>query len=189
MHKMRNTPFFIGKHVRLRALEPSDVDFLYEAENDTSSWDVANATVPYSKYVLRQYVAQSQSDMFADCQLRLMIVCNDGGETIGTVDLTDFSPMHRRGELGIAIKAAWQHRGYAREAIGLMADYAFRFLRLKQLTVHIAADNARSLSLVKDCGFEECGVLRAWWRVEDAYKDVVILQLIRERYEENCSSF
>ena len=66
--------FFTGMQVHLRAMEPEDLEVLYQMENDPSTWDVSNFSVPYSKYVLKQYIENSQCDMFADKQLRLMIV-------------------------------------------------------------------------------------------------------------------
>jgi len=174
MHK----GFLKGELVRLRALEPQDVDLLYEMENDPDSWDVSNFTVPYSRHVLSQYIAETQSDIFADCQLRLMIERMEDGEVLGTIDLTDFSAAHRRGELGIAIREQYRGKGYAQQAIMLFVDYAFRFLRLRQLCAHVTADNAASLALFKHCGFQQSGVLKDWWRVEGEYKDVVFLQLL-----------
>ena len=38
--------------VRLRAMEPEDLDILYRIENDMSLWDVGNTNVPYSRYAL-----------------------------------------------------------------------------------------------------------------------------------------
>lgn len=103
--------FFQGELVRLRAMEPEDLEVLYRMENDPETWDVSNFTVPYSKYVLKQYMEDSQSDMFADRQLRLMIVRCEDGQVVGTVDVTDFVPMHRRGEIGIAIRKIFQGKG------------------------------------------------------------------------------
>ena len=45
-----------GEAVLLRALEHSDLDFLYKLENDESVWEVSNTSTPYSKYVLKQYL-------------------------------------------------------------------------------------------------------------------------------------
>ena len=172
--------FFRGEQVRLRAMEPQDVEVLYEMENDPSLWDISNFTVPYSHSVLQEYIAQSQSDIFADKQLRLMMVRVEDGEVLGTIDLTDFSAMHRRGEVGIVVREPYRGQGYAYEALQLFIDYMFRFLRLKQLNVHVAVDNAMCLALFERCGFERCGLLKQWWRVEGEYKDVVILQKLRD---------
>ncbi len=66
--------FLSNDRIYLRAVEPEDMDVMYEMENDPSMWDISNFTVPYSRYVLRQYIEGSQCDVFADKQLRLMIM-------------------------------------------------------------------------------------------------------------------
>ena len=38
--------------VLLRALEPEDLDMLYQIENNRQLWDVGTTNVPYSRYAL-----------------------------------------------------------------------------------------------------------------------------------------
>ncbi len=171
--------FFLSEHIRLRAMEPEDLGLLYEMENDPQMWDVTNFNVPYSKYTLKQYIENSDNDMFADRQLRLMIVRREDDVVVGTVDISDFVPMHARGEVGIVIRRPYQGNGYAREALELLCNYVFTFLHMKQLTVHIATDNVASLHLFETCGFNRCGILKEWWRIGGKYKDVVVLQRLR----------
>lgn len=171
--------YFIGERVRLRAMEPEDLEIMYAMENDSQAWDVTNFSVPYSRYVLKRYIEDSQCDMFADRQLRMMIVrCTDDA-VVGTIDITDFVPMHSRGEVGIAVRSEYQGNGYAAAALRLLCDYAFGFLFLKQLIVHIAADNEVSLRLFGSCGFVQCGLLKEWWFAGGKFKDVVLMQRIR----------
>lgn len=173
--------FFKGKLVRLRAIEPEDLEILYSLENDPEFWDISNFTAPYSKYQLKQYISHNQADLYADQQLRLAITRLDDNELIGTIDVFDLAFRHGRGEIGIAIRQPYQGKGYAKEALTLLCDYLFGFLTLKQLTAHVAADNAVSLHLFRSCGFVECGLLKQWWRINDTYKDVVLLQCIRNK--------
>lgn len=77
--------------VKLRALEPEDLNFLYEIENDEMIWNVGLTNVPYSKNLLLDYIASSSGDIFSDKQVRMIIV-NERGEDVGMVDLIDFSP-------------------------------------------------------------------------------------------------
>ena len=144
--------YFEGTLVRLRPMEPEDLDLLYRMENDPETWDVSNFSVPYSRYVLKQYIEDSQCDMFADKQLRLMIVRRTDDVVVGTVDVTDFAPMHRRGEVGIAVRKEFRGNGYAGEALTLMCDYLFRFLFVHQLTAHVAVDNEASRRLFAGAG-------------------------------------
>lgn len=68
--------------VRLRALEPEDLEWLYTVENDTDLWRWGNANVPYSRYVLKTYIAESRHDIYADGQLRLAITSACGDEVM-----------------------------------------------------------------------------------------------------------
>ena len=54
-----------NSEIRLRALEPSDVDLLYAWENDTSIWDVSSTIIPFSKNTIRNqiFTKQSNSDL------------------------------------------------------------------------------------------------------------------------------
>lgn len=174
-----NTPYFISERLHLRAMEPEDLEVMYAMENDSGTWDVTNFSVPYSKFVLRQYIENSQCDMFADRQLRMMIERREDEVVVGTIDITDFAPLHSRGEIGIAIRSEFQGNGYSKEALTLLCDYAFGFLFLRQLTAHIATDNETSIRLFKSCGFRECGLLKEWWCVGGKFKDVLLLQRLR----------
>ncbi|MCD8182446.1 MAG: GNAT family N-acetyltransferase [Bacteroides sp.] len=171
--------YFINERIRLRAIEPEDLEVIYTMENDSQTWDVTNFTVPYSKFVLKQYIENSQCDVFADRQLRMMIVRREDDAVIGTVDITDYATMHQRGEVGIVVRREYQGNGYAADALKLLCEYVFGFLFMKQLIVHVAADNEASLRLFASCGFVQCGVLKEWWFVGGHYKDVVLMQCLR----------
>ena len=171
--------FFVGKLVRLRAMEPEDLDFLYQVENDPSLWSISNFTVPYSKSVLKTYIDNSMSDMFADRQLRLIICELHHNRAIGVIDITDFEPMHGRAEIGISLLQEERGKGYATEALSLLCDYVFTFLHFKQLNAHILADNTDSLNLLHRAGFVDCGLLKDWWRIGGKYHDMVLLQKLR----------
>ena len=171
--------FFTGELVRLRAVEPEDLELLYQIENDPSLWSISNFTVPYSKATLNNYIKNSMNDMFADRQLRLMICELLQDKAIGVIDITDFEPMHGRAEIGLSVLEEERGKGYAAEALDLLCDYVFTFLHFKQLNAHILADNTASLNLLHHAGFVDCGLLKSWWRIGGEYHDMVVLQKIR----------
>ena len=55
-----NKSYFCSERVRLRAMEPEDLEVMYAMENDSQTWDVTNFTVPYSRFVLKQYIENSE---------------------------------------------------------------------------------------------------------------------------------
>ena len=151
---------------------------MHEIENNPSMWDVGSFTVPYSRFLLKQYIENTQSDIFADKQLRLMIIRNSDSSVLGTLDLSDYVPLHSRAAIGIALKEEFRHEGYANEAVTLVCDYAFEFLKLHQLYVHISIENQKSISLFQNCGFMRTGLLSDWLISADGYIDAIIMQKI-----------
>ena len=99
--------------ISLRALEPEDLDFLYEMENDERVWSVSASRTHFSRFALRQYLAGQPADAFQAGELRLVIA--DGKEAVGLIDLTNFSPMDGRAEVCIVICPAHRGKGYARQ--------------------------------------------------------------------------
>lgn len=167
-----------NEQIILRAPEPEDLEVMYLMENLPELWLVSDVTVPYSRYVLRNYLENCRNDIYADRELRLMIQLADTGEVAGTIDLIDFSPLHGRAEVGIAILEKYRRKGYAKEALELLCTYAFRQLHLHQVYAYVSADNTISLSLFTACGFSEKARLRQWLRKENGYSDVFLMQKI-----------
>jgi diamine N-acetyltransferase len=81
-------------NISLRAMEPEDLDLLYKIENDMEMWNISTANVPYSRYTLHDYIAQSAGDIFTDRQVRLIIE-KDDTTPVGLVDLVNFDPRNR----------------------------------------------------------------------------------------------
>ena len=79
-----------NENIRLRAVEPEDLDRLYAWENNPLLWDAGNTRNPYSRFILKQYILNSDKDIYETKQLRLMMDNVLTGETVGTVDLFDF---------------------------------------------------------------------------------------------------
>ena len=60
-----------GKHISLRALEPEDLEFLFQIENNESFWEVSHTQTPFSKFLLKQYLENAHLDIYEAKQLRL----------------------------------------------------------------------------------------------------------------------
>ena len=107
-----------------------------------------------------------------------MIEDRDTGTSVGIVDLFDFEPHPNRAACGIMLDRKYQGRGFATEALRLLMEYAYTFLKLHQLYVHIPVANEPSKKLFTRLGFVEAGTLKDWIRTPDGYSDVCIMQLI-----------
>lgn len=164
--------------VTLEPLEPEDLELLYTIENDREMWSVGNTNVPYSRYALKEYIANQQYDIFADKQLRMVIRDKELTKSVGLIDLFNFSPEHSRAELGLAILKAEQGRGYATEAIRQMLRYANEVLHLYQVYCIVPADNAPSLTMLRTSGFGNEATLPGWIQTAEGFKDAVFLSIL-----------
>ncbi len=161
--------------VRLRAMEPEDLDVLYTIENDTSIWKLGLTNVPYSRFVLHDFMANNTGDIYTDKQVRLIIE-NEAGEMVGMVDLLKFDPKNQKAELGILISSGYRGKGYAKATISQIHEYALSTLHLHQLYVVIAASNTASLDLFRKYGYQQSGSLHDWLFDGSTYYDAIILQ-------------
>jgi diamine N-acetyltransferase len=168
-----------GSNTNLRALEPEDLKFLFDIENNDSFWEVSHTQTPFSKYILKQYIENAHLDIFEAKQLRLLIEEKSTKKQIGMIDLFDFNPQHRRAGVGILIHPHFQQKGFASEALSLLIKYAFTHLNLHQLYANITSDNTKSIALFTKHQFEKVGVKKDWILSEGKFKDEILFQLIK----------
>jgi len=170
--------------IRLRALEPEDLELLYEWENNDSYWLISNTVSPFSKYTLKRYLENSHKNIYETGQLRLMIDLIADKKTVGTIDLFDFDPFHKRAGLGILIADEGQRRkGYASMALKCLIKYCFTTLQLHQLYCNILANNCESMDLFTKVGFERIGIKKDWLKTSDGYLHEYMFQMINPKPE------
>lgn len=177
------TKFLNNNTLYLRAPEPEDLEVLYKWENDTEVWKFGSAMSPYSKFVLRQYIADAQTDIFQSKQLRFIIALHEGETTVGTIDLYDFDALNSRCGVGIYIDSHWRRDGYAKQALRLLQDYAFNFLMINQLYAIIPESNKASIQLFESSKFNKSGVLHQWISYENEYENAIIVQKIKSNQQ------
>lgn len=197
-----------GRLIRLRAVEPDDVDVLYAWENDPAIWAVSGTTEPFSREQILRFVERQLEgrDLFRSGQLRLMIEARGAAKkdtreagkkdtreeaarepegasacfsTVGTVDLFEYDPLHGRAGLGILIYGEEnRQKGYARDTVETLCRYARERLRMHQLWCGITSDNEASLRLFRTLGFSEAGTRRDWLWSPEGYRDEILFQKI-----------
>jgi diamine N-acetyltransferase len=167
--------------IRLRALEPEDLELLYDWENNDSYWVISNTVSPFSKYTLKRYLENSHKNIYETGQLRLMIDHVSDKKTIGTIDIFDFDPFHKRAGLGILIaNETYRRQGYASMSLNCLIEYCFKTLQLHQLYCNILVNNSESMDLFKKQGFIQTGIKKDWIKTSDGYLDEYLFQLINQ---------
>ena len=110
---------------------------------------IGRRTEPVSEEKERKWVREK----LAENATLFSMVEKNGGAFIGNIELMDLRDTEA--ELGIAITAAKQDRGYGTEAIRAVTGYAFDKLGLKRVFLKVYPDNSRAIRVYEKCGYRE----------------------------------
>ena len=175
-------PTLQAETIYLRALEPEDLSFIYEIENDENIWEVSNTQTPYSQFLIKQYLENAHQDIYEAKQLRLVICKNKDFKAVGLIDLFDFDPRNNRAGVGIIISNETdRNNGIGSQALSLIIDYSFKKLNFNQLFANINPENLASVSLFTKFGFQEIGSKKQWNLIDGKYQDENLFQLLKNK--------
>lgn len=167
-----------GANIYLRALEPEDLSFIHDIENDETVWDISHTNTPYSKHILQQYLENSHRDIYEVKQLRL-VICDYNDDMLGLIDVFDYDVKNKRAGIGVLIKEVNdRERGFGKEALQLLINYCGSHLDMHQLYCNISEDNTQSIRLFQNQGFEIVGLKKDWNFIKGVYKNEYLLQRI-----------
>ena len=136
--------------ILLRPLQLSDLDFLFEIENNKENWKYGTENKQYTKEELTNYIANAKQDISNAGQFRFVIDFEN--TPIGFIDLFDYTT--NSAGVGVIIAKNYRRRGFSKEALELLIDYATNTLKIDKLHCNIQKDNLASIKLFTSCGFE-----------------------------------
>jgi diamine N-acetyltransferase len=139
-----------GNNILLRPLKVSDLNFLFEIENNKENWKYGTENKQYTKEELTNYIANAKQDIATAGQFRFVIDLEN--TPIGFIDLFDYTT--NSAGVGVIIAKNYRRRGFAKEALELLIDYATNTLKIEKLHCNIQKDNFASINLFTSCGFE-----------------------------------
>lgn len=167
-----------GEKVTLRALEKSDMQRLHEFANDYELHLLADDEefVPRS----REQVEKMFEDLGKNPEEVGPFGIEADGLLIGTCGLHHFDKHSRVCSFGINISdRTYLGRGYGRDAVGVLLEYAFVHRNLHKVWLTVYADNERAIRSYKALGFVEEGLQKEQVWNQGRYKDWLYMGLLR----------
>jgi len=171
----------VGERVVLRDLEESDVGERYVRwMNDPEVMAALESRFTrHSRESLLEYLRSIRG---ASDTLFLAITLRSDARHIGNIKLGPIHAHHRFAEIGLLIgeKDEWG-KGYASEAIALLAAHAFESLGVHRLSAGCYASNQGSVKAFLRAGFAIEGIARDQYLFDGRYVDGVRLVLFAPR--------
>jgi diamine N-acetyltransferase len=147
-----------GVTTYLRPALLCDTDHILAWENDPELWPFTETSGPFSKTDIMHFIQES-NDLFANGQLRLMIIDKISDQPIGALDIFDFNTSTKKAGIGILIgEKSLRKKGFATDALRCFLSIAASDLKIRTLECIIYPDNVSSLKLFENCGFRAVGM-------------------------------
>lgn len=99
---------------------------------------------------------------------------------IGTIGFNQWSPKHKRAEIGYEINANYWRKGYASEAVSKIVSYGFESLDLTRIGAIVFLENEASNNLLRKMGFEKEGVLRNYMFQSNESYDTNVYSILKQ---------
>jgi diamine N-acetyltransferase len=106
-----------NKEIQLRAPDLSDLETIYNWENDPDLWHLSKTKIPFSRFDIEQFILNSNHDIFAEKQFRFMIDSFKMKKLVGCIDIYEFDPIEKRAGIGILIDKKYREMGIASQAL------------------------------------------------------------------------
>ena len=169
--RIARIPRIEGERVYLRRITEADTDKLLRWRNmrHVVEWFIYRAEVTRSDHEkwLAEQVGTGRVEQF-------IIGLKEDGREIGSQYFSHIDPEAESAEFGIFIgEADALGKNYGTEVLKLALEYAFREMRLKEVTLRALSHNERAIRSYENCGFTICPE-----RTEEAVLDGIRRKII-----------
>lgn len=174
-----------GRLVRLRAVEPEDWQTHAVWNQDTDmSRRIDYMWPPTSRARARQWAEETSKRTPEDDAFAFEIEALDGGALVGHIGIHECDRRVGSFYYGLGTLPEHQRRGYASEAILLVARYYFQELRYQKVNARVFSFNTPSLALHDKLGFTREGTLRRMAYTGGQHYDLVHFGMTSEEFAE-----
>jgi len=99
---------------------------------------------------------------------------------IGKIKLSNIVyGIFKNGILGYSIDQNYQGKGFMKEAVDKVVDYAFNEVNLHRVEASALLDNERSKGVLSGCGFKELGINKEYLFINDKWHDHITFYKVK----------
>ncbi len=181
----KTNPFYqsalMGERVFLRPYMESDMPYLLSWYNDyelnrLAGWTGSRIGEARLKYNYSKSYGYDPMNLIID---------DENGKPIGTVQLYDFSDFDKSCKLGIRIgdKSCWS-KGYGMDAVNTILEHAFMKMDQNRVALRVYEYNERAVKCYEKSGFKHEGRARKSAFIDGSFYDEVLMGILKSEYIE-----
>jgi [ribosomal protein S5]-alanine N-acetyltransferase len=175
-------PVIEAARVRLRHLEETDVDALYEIFSNVEAMRYWSSP-PYANRAEAEKLLAEIHELFEKKTLfQWGIALKSDNRIIGTTTLFRLDDQSLRAEIGYILNRKFWGNDYVNEALNALLDFAFEKMNLRRIEADVDPRNAASIRTLERLGFRREGLLRERWFVNGEIQDALFYGLLRREW-------
>ena len=144
-----------SNNIFIRKPIESDLDFVYNTENNHNLWKYGSENIEFSKKDILDFILNSKLPINLTQQQRF-IICKKN-KSIGIIDLFNYNS--KSVSLGIYIEEAYRKKGFAKESLKMLISYCRDNLKLAYIYCSVKNNNIASVRLFESLGFIQKSIL------------------------------
>lgn len=153
-------------------------------QNPKNIWDIScKIKSELSKKKFQGFVQQQRRSRAEDQSYEFALFLKSG-EFIGYIVISELSrSIHQKASIGYRVLNPYWQKGYAKEALRAVLEFAFAKLHLHRIEALVEKQNLRSISILKKLKFRNEGICKKRVYARDQWQDVLLYALSSEQYQ------
>lgn len=173
-----NNMFLEGEHIYLRPFLKEDINFFTKWYNDPKTRGKIGEVYPTSIFDAEKIVERNSKD-----SIWFAIVKKSDDKVIGETGLLRMFPAWQATDLTIIIPDEInQHKGYGKEAINIIINYAFGYLNFNRISIGVVGFNENALCFYKKVGFKKEGIQEEGYYYNYKYYDFIMMRILKREF-------
>jgi len=165
-----------GKNICLRSLTKKDFDKTFKWHNDL---ELKNLTLSHPFPVTDVQEEEWYNSLLKDSSNKNVyfgIEDKSNKELVGIIFLSKINTIHQTCWLGVFLgEESARGKGFGKEAVSLIVDYAFTSLNLRKVSLEVVNTNKNAIIVYKKLGFDIEGKLKNYVWISNNFYDVLLM--------------
>ncbi len=175
---MENYKFLESDNVYLRPFIKEDSDFFKKWYNDKETRAKIGEVLPATEQEIEDVINRKNKN-----SVWFAIVRKSDNQIIGETGLLRMFEAWRTTDLTIIIPdTSCQGKGYGKETINLMMDYAFGYLNYNRIAIGVVGFNTNAIEFYKRVGFKQEGIQEQGYYYDYKYSDFIMMRILKNEF-------
>ena len=153
--KIQFNPFPVleSKRLWLKQLDKNHVSTLFTYHSNKDNFPYVDMPEHKSVIDTESYIAKMTSGVKENKWIIWAICLKESSEIIGTISIWNLDKAKEQAELGYGIFPDYRRKGYMKETMNMVLDYALNVMNAKKIEAYTSHDNLPSTEFLKSMEF------------------------------------